>query len=427
MDSGRWPTEELQSVAIKTRMAQQALFHPEGFDIRTGIVLRKNGVLRGPVETVRPSEELLAIIQDVGHIARIQAPPGPLVPHKGEREGESASVLTVAELLYADDPGVRELALEHLEALGAAESPMLTRRTRGIVARERERILSASEDWQVAAVTTIDAVEDDYLYNLAALRQCIALGYHEGAEAFGPLVLRPSLTALMALEFATEAPSQEHEEIGGLLKRCAQESTSIEQLCHEWYRRFGHLPLAAHLSLGKAIDEFRTAHGDSNTPWEAVWRWADGSESPLARYHACQVFVTSPALVPEGKTGDLWREIVEVVSAPQREDAGLKWAKAWRLRSELLGHYAAYLECVAPGQDSERIANLAFWAAEQVATIYGAAQAPLSRVIDQTIAPSADLTREVWQLTRPPVGPSALRYAALFTASPWAQHQDVRC
>ena len=130
--------------------------------------------------------------------------------------------------------------------------------------------------------------------------------------------------------------------------------------------------------------------------------------------------MTSPALVPEGKRGDLWREIVEVVSAPQREEAGLKSAQAWRLRSELLGHYAAYLECVAPGEDSERTANLAFWAAEKTAAIYGAAPAPLRRVIEQTIAPSADLTNEVWQLTRPPVGPSVLRYAALFTPSPWA-------
>ena len=255
MDSDRRPTEEFQSAAIRARMTQHALYHPDGFDLRTAIVLRKSGVLRGPVETFRPSEEVLQIVRDAGHPARIQAPPGPLVAHKGEQEGESASVLTVAEFLYADDPGVRSLALEHLEALGAAESPMLTRRTRAILARERERILSASEDWQVAAVTAIDAVEDDYLYNLAAFRQCIAVGYREGADAFGPLVLRPPLTALTALEFATEAPSQEHEKIGGVLKRCAQESASIERLCQEWYRRFGHLPLAAHLSLGKALDE----------------------------------------------------------------------------------------------------------------------------------------------------------------------------
>jgi hypothetical protein len=328
--------------------------------------------------------------------------------------------MTVAEFLYADDPDARSLAVQHLEALAAAESPMLTRRTLAVLTRERARLLSTSEDWQFAAVTAIDAVEDDYLYNLAALRQCIALGYRDGAENFGRLVLRPPLTALTALEFATEAPSQEHEKIGGALNRCAEESDSIEQLCQKWYRHFGHLPLAAHLSLGKALEGWRSANGHTDSPWEAVWRWANGVESPLARYHACQIFVTYPALIPEGKRGDLWQEIVEVASAPQRPEAGLKWSQAWRLRTELLGHYAAYFECAAPGEDSERIANLAFWASEQTAAIYAAAQVPLSHVIEQTIAPNAEATREVWQLTRPPVRPSALRYAAHFTPSPWA-------
>jgi hypothetical protein len=401
-------------------MTQHALEHPDGFDIRTGIILRKAGVLRGPIETFRPSKELLAIVRDARHPERIQAPTGPLVAYKGEQEGVAANVLTVAEFLSANDPGVRGLAVEHLETLAAAKPAMLTHRTRGVLARERERILSTNDDWQVAAVTVIDAVEDDYLCNLAALRQCLALGYREGAEAFGSLVHRPPITALTALEFATEAPSQEHEKIRGILKRCAEESASIERLCEEWYRRLGHLPLAAHLSLGKALDEWRTAHSHTESPWEAVWRWAEGVESPLARYYACQVFVTYPALIPEGKRGELWREIVEVVGAPRQEEAGLKWAQAWQLRAELLGHYAAYFECVAPGEDSERTANLAFWAAEQAAGIYSAARAPLGHVIEQTIAPNAAVTREVWQLTRPPVRPSALRCAALFTPSPWA-------
>jgi hypothetical protein len=420
MDSDRRPTDEDKIAAVRTRMAQHALFHPDGFDLRTGIILRKNGVLRGPIETFRPPDELLAIVRDDGHPARIQTPPGPLVAHKAKQEGEAALVVTVAEFLYADDPGVRGVAVEHLEALAAAEPPMLTHRARGVLARERARLLSANEDWQVAAVTAIDAVEDDYLYNLAALRQCVALGYRAGAEAFGPLVLRPPLTALTALEFATEAPSQEHEKIGAALKRCAEESASIERLCQEWYRRFGHLPLAAHLALGKALEEWRTAHGHADSPWEAVWRWADGVESPLARYHACQVFVAYPALIPEGKRGELWKEIVEIVSPPPQEVAGLKWSQAWRLRAELLGHYAAYFECVAPGEDSERTANLALWAAEQAAAIYGTAQLPLGRVIEQTIAPAAEVTREIWQLTRPPVRPSVLRFATHFTPSIWA-------
>jgi hypothetical protein len=52
--------------------------------------------------------------------------------------------------------------------------------------------------------------------------------------------------------------------------------------------------------------------------------------------------------------------------------------------------------------------------------VFGAARASLEFIIEKTIAPNAELTREVWNLTRPPVRPSALRYAAQFTPSPWA-------
>jgi hypothetical protein len=405
---------------IKTLMTEHALSHPDGFDLRTAIVLRKSGVLKGPIETFRPEEELLAIVRDPGHTARIPAPAGPLLFHKGGKEGEAANVLAIAEFLYADEPGARAVAVEHLEALAVTQPAILTRRSREILACERSGVLSTSDDWQVAAVRVSDAIEDDYLYNLAGLRQCVALGDRRGADIYGPFVLRPPLAAVMALDFATEAPSQEHDKISDLLRRLAEQGGAIEQLCQEWYQRFGHLPLAAHLSLGKALDLWRTAHGHTDSPWEAVWHWAEGVESPLARYHACHVFVVYPVLIPEGKREDLWKEIVEVAGAPQRKELGFKWSQSWRLREEFLGHYAAYFECLAPGEDSERIANLAFWAAEQAAAIYGVAQAPLGHLMEQTIIPNAEATREVWQLTRPPIRPSVLRYAALFTPSPWA-------
>lgn len=405
---------------MRTRMAKHALHHPDGFDVRTAIILRKNGVLKGPVRSFRPDAEVVDIARDTNHPLRIELPAGPLVAHKPIQNGEAATVLTMAEFLYAEDADVRELALTHLKELATGIPPRMTRRTHEVLVRETARITSTTEDWQVAAVEILDAIDDDYLYNLAGLRQSIRIGYSVGAETFGSFVLRPPLAALTALEFATEAPSREHERIEGLLKSYAQQSSTAEEVCARYFESLGHLPLAAHLSLGNAMDRWLAKNPEMGSVWDSVWQWAEMTKSPLARYHVCQLFVIRPELIPEQKKDQLWQEILEVVTYLRRGQTGLRFAKAWRLRAELLEHYVAYFECVAPGEDSERIANLAFWATEQVAAVHDPIPATIEPVTEQTVAPNAAMSREIWQLTRPTVQPSSLRAAAHLTPLPWA-------
>jgi hypothetical protein len=406
-------------LAMKARMAQHALHHPEGFDLRTAIVLSENKLLPETLDTFAPEAEILAAIRDPGDANRIAAPPGPLVAVKDPAGGTNASVVTAAEFLLSEVLEARRASVRHLESLAAAWPPILTDRSRATLEKSKDALLSA-DTWRPAAVAVLDALDDDFLYNLAGLHQCVAIDYREGATNYAPLVLRPSLTSINAIPFPVGTPTQEREGLIGWTDETVRSAASVAALCDSYYTKLGHVPLTGDLSLGAVFRKWASVRSENSLTWAAVWAWADAAGGPLPRYHACQVFVDNPSAVPENEKANFWKEILDVAILPDRGGEWGKWARPWLLRCELLRHYTAHLECLAPGEDGERIACAAMWVTERVASALSVPSVDIARLLDQTIVPTGDQARGVWQITRPPERPCSLRYAALFSTSLWS-------
>jgi hypothetical protein len=409
-------------LVMKARMAHHALHSPEGFDLRTAILLSENGLLPEVLETFQSESYILAAIRNPDDVNRIQAPMGPLVAVKSLAGGEQSYVVTVAEFLLSDSQETRSVSVEYLENLASTTPPCLTERSRAVLVDKKDDLLSI-DAWPLAAVGVLDALDQDFLYNLAGLRQSLVLGHREGMKSHMQFVLHPTLPAINALPLGVGTPSQERETIIEWAKEVVRTCGSITTLCNAYYSKLGHLPLTGELSLGAVVRQWVEAHIESQLQtglWEGVWAWADVNGGPLARYHACQVFSHNPAYVPQSAKGELWKEILEILLPPGKEAEDLKWNRAWRLQCELLRHYAAHFECLLPGEDGERVAAGAMWVTERVATVLLLPTINVSRLLEETVIPTGTQTRGVWQMVRPPVRHSQLRYAALFSPSLWS-------
>jgi hypothetical protein len=407
---------------MKARMAQHALHNPEGLDLRTAIILSENGLIPGGVATFAPEAEMLAAIRDPKDPNRIQAPDGPLVLVKRGAGATNANVVvTAAGFLLSEVLEARQAAVSHLESLAASKPTILTERSQAVLNKNNEDLLSEGS-WHRAAVNVLDALDEDFLYNLAGLNQCVAINYREGAKNYAPLVLRPSLTAVNAIPIGVSSPSQERERLLGLIEESVRSAASVGALCDDYYARFGHLPLTGEVSLGVAVRKWVAAHGTLENLWSAVWSWADATGGPLPRYHACQVFIENPSFLPEGEKARLWKEIIEALVLPEKDGIEwLEWSLAWCLRYELLCHFAAHFECLAPGEDGERIAVAALWVTERVATALSHRSVDIQHLLDQTVVPTGNHSSGVWQIVRPPTTrPCPLRYAALFGPRLWS-------
>ena len=101
---------------------------------------------------------------------------------------------------------------------------------------------------------------------------------------------------------------------------------------------------------------------------------------------------------------------------------------AWELRRDLARHYLGQLELHTSDQQADRLAALAWWAAERTAgelteMLQAAgvetAQA-LQNALDRTVSPEAELTEVEWDVLRPSGFPSPFAYGTVEARGLWA-------
>jgi hypothetical protein len=406
---------------LRARMATNA-FGPDRFlEPRNGLILKRAGFAVDCDPPKRADEELIAILRDPGHERRIGLPPGPLVCYL-EEGLPSRSILEIRNLLLLEDRILREAALDHFLGLRGVRPRCLTPRSEAIIAGSADGIRSEEwKQWGRAAIELHDALTDDFLLALAGFLQCRSLGYREGTDDFLNDVLRPRLSAIDSIPLSVLNPSQEREKLRELISDVASHSAGLEEAGDSFMALAGHLPLDHSLGLARAMKPWIDLIPPADV-WTRVWAWAEGTGSPAARYHACLLFLEIPASVPEGKQSTLRDEILEVISpglATGDAEEAPRYV-AWRVRCDLACHYEQYLESFLPGLESERIAHLAWWLAERVAHAFGDTPEHLRNVHAGVVLPTRELSSGLWEVVRPPLEPSPLRFATLFVTSTWS-------
>jgi len=222
-----------------------------------------------------------------------------------------------------------------------------------------------------------------------------------------------------SIPIAVLIPTTAREKLLAVIDHCRETSAGIQEACDIYFTKLGHLPLDYTLGMRRALERWFGSFPDGEL-WDQVWAWADRKRSPLARFHLCVMFLERPGLVPVDRRAVLRDEVIEVIRGVHGEPKGSPWSAAWSVRCDLARHYAHFFECQTPGLESERVANLAWWFSERVGAEFGHEPEHLDRVHSRVVLPACGLSNQAWELLRPTLQPSTLRFATLDVPSCWS-------
>lgn len=400
----------------KARMLEHAFLPSASMKFRTIAVMEKNKIKKRAGD-YEPAQILIDIIHDKYHPLRAKLSPGPLVSLMDSGDTSKRTAYSVAELLYSESPATRIAGLTYFKHLGDEDPMPLSPGTLHNMEQLGDSLASAEDViWRTAAITLADQISDDYLLNLAAVRQCLLMRCDELMNEYLPRIFSPALSWLDTFLPLIYAPSEQREKLGALLDEIVRGSKTIQELLQRYHQLLGHLPLGAEYSLGNLIREWTKIHGVSGGEWDAIWAWADKSFSATAEYHACQSLLANPALVAGDCSRALWGRILGLIERGGVEGTGR--ATPLRMVDILARYYTDYLECNIPGIDGERSAVMGLWFASRVQSVFGKTKAALGYLAAK-IQHSVGLVGLTWKLSTPPVGPSVLRQNAISDLSLW--------
>jgi len=406
---------------IKVRMRNVAFHHFDRVGIRTGRALQALDLLDDEVPSVGEDVDL-AVLRDPKHARRQNLPDGPLVLYLTDHEPQKRMVVELPVLLFSDSRDVREASLNCIEQIAADNQLSLTPKTTAVLERCRDDVVSDdTSKWRSASVAISDALYDDVLVALAGTRQSLECEpvIQNSLNFYSPKVIHPSVPSLDSISLPAGHPERDHENLGKLLSEIVSRSSDLSELCSSYLAGLGFLPLAPPYSLATAVSSWLASNPGADV-WQEVWGWADTKPTPLARYHACSVFVLNPELIPSGNLPELWNEVVAVVHDSDTRGADLPEHEPWALRRDLAKHYTFHLEARLPDNDGASIGCFAWWFAEQVAALFPPDVGAAKFYRENWVKPASDLSSHVWLAASSPIQRSFLRYVTFTVPSPWA-------
>jgi hypothetical protein len=419
------PEAQAAAAAARRVTAVTALHHRTEIGVRVASVLAAVGVLDPPASPIDP--QALAALGNAGHPRRLDLPAGPWIFLRPAAEDRQNQAQYVPDLVFHPDQSVRRAAMAHLVArLPPAEEWLTpgTRATIEVLADDvgREEVNASRE----AARAVDGALARDFLLPLAVFRQTRAAQMQEENNDALCQLLDPRAGVFGSIPSSWyRVPGEEWE----AFRQATADDPALAAALDRYYRRYGHLPLAAPQAVESIVRAWTAAHGEEGV-WDAVRAWARDECRPLKAYHACRIFLGIPSLVPEERRGEAWSAVTEALDGYSgTTPEATPHAEAWHLLHILARHYHQTLEVDAHEADATALAAAAWWAAERVtAQLVSAILAEQGRdrgvgtirtVRQQAVERLARRSTVGWLLGRPVRAPSALAYATVSFTSLW--------
>jgi len=401
------------------RMLATALHHRTHIDARTVTIIQKNGFM----ERSKPTSEsglTPELLKNPKHAERDAVPAGPMVYRIVRAAETQYFAVEVMDALLNPATALREAALDYLEQCAASDDFVMTARSRQLLQHCRNDIVGQDETkWRTGALLVSDALADDLLWSLAGLKQALAKGFEEAALKYAKAVFQPSVASVGSIDLGIWQPSSQRSEIERLLIDIGKQS-NIQEICRNFYLKLGHIPLHGTLGLAKPIHEWLVRGGHSDEVWGQVWDWADKTLSPLARYHACLLFIECPNLMPANAKERLFVEVAQIIAIAPTDGTAVGWAALLQRRSILARHYLDHFSCQLPGGNSERTTVLSWWLSDRVEMALAAGQALSGKLTEKVFSPAVHWSRIGVELARPREEYSDFAYATSNMTSPWA-------
>ena len=269
------------TLAYKTRLIHQALHHLKTIDGRTAVVLQKNQLtnrpLRNPIKRDR-----VRVLTDSTHPDRLPCSPGPLVFLRQSDKRREA--FDVRQWIVSPSSHFRSAALHHFLELRSSAPDLLSANTAQSLDCLADAVRSRTRaKWQAASLSLFDLLNQDFLCDLAALRQSVEMSFGTTFRDFFPRVLRPRIKGLAAVSPPLGSPVEERDRISDFIDVCIMDSESLEDAMMQYFKSCGHLPLNGQLSMSELVRRWKNQKQDRRNPSDQIWAWVNKTASPLAR------------------------------------------------------------------------------------------------------------------------------------------------
>jgi len=394
-------------------IAQLSLPQEGGIDRRDATVLIDCGVLsaRSDREQHESAESRCTVFPEEasGHTR------GPLVFHTDDAGNRCVS--RARDLLLNEQIEMRRGAVAHLQTVSRSGETM-SQYTQKAIVQHGDAVLT-KRAWRRAAIELADALDDDWLLNVAGVRQAGLMKGEEFWHRFVSASLRPSMAAVQRCSPGILCSDLHQDEIEARCTHLIEAEQSVDRFCDEYTESFGHIPLGGECGLGKILHARDECQPVASTA-EQILEWAARVGSSVARYHVCEAMLTmEPKLSPEQR--DLvstwfWQVIVPPASLEQPSDEHAASA----LTELLARYYVHYMEVRLPSDRSEAVTAMAWWMASRVVSSLSEAHLSALSFAEQLERGSAATARDIWDLISPPTQQSMLRWLTTSGPSPWA-------
>lgn len=364
----------------------------------------------------------LEVLCDPNNPLRLELSPGPFILYLNKEEKPKRTIIEVPILLCSEIQKLRKAALTYLDELTVGRVFVVTPKTLSILKSSRAQLLSDdAHEWRLAAIALNDAFNDDVLFAMQGVRQCLECGpdLQDSFDSYLLRMMHPAVSSFDSIIMEVKTPEKEHPKMMEIVSSIIGSAASLHDACEEYYLRLGHIPLASPYSMGEIIDRWMIAHPTEDA-WTVVWSWSHSSFGPVPRYHACSVFVLHPELIPEGKLPNLWQEIFSVVSSSESKDINNTEHILWGLRRDLIRHFSCHLEANLPYIDGDSLASFAWWLAERVAKIFPEKTESAQFFRKNLVEPALNKSANIWLAASPCINSSFLGYATATVPFPWA-------
>jgi hypothetical protein len=415
--------EDMREVmrVMQVRMGNIALHHFKSIGPRTFRALQDLDFIND--ESLFIGDEIdLAVLRDQQHPRRERLPDGPLVLYSIEGDKPNRLLIELPLLLFSEVSEVRQTILECVEKMLEKDSTVFTPKTVDVLRVTREALMSETpEEWRPAAIAIYDSLNDDILFSLRGIRQCLESKpvIEEFLNFYAPKVIYPSVTSIESISLSIGNPERDHGALTNHISDMVARSSNLDELCGSYLANLGFLPLAPSFSLATLVKKWLASNHCVDL-WQEIWGWSKAELSPIARYHACSVFILFPELIPEGKISDLWDEILAVVHPSNKKDPENSEYEPWALRRDIARHYTYHLEARLPDNDGASIGCFAWWFTEQVAKLFSANAGSAKFYRKNWIKKALETSSLTWLAASAPIQCSFLRYITLTLQSPWA-------
>ena len=193
---------------------------------------------------------------------------------------------------------IRRATLQEFDRQNASQSQQFASPdTLQLLNRRRADLVADDHRISLDAATGItDALFDDYFFQLTAVLQCARLRLDDDLRRFLRRVLNPNERSFNFLtKLPVWSPGRQRNEIARLVDAITDRATSLQELMAEYFKFFGHLPLAAFAGAGAVVSKWGLKGELPKSPWDEMWSWVRHNGSPLTLYHACKFLFRIPA------------------------------------------------------------------------------------------------------------------------------------